>query len=135
MFLVSCLGLAGFPITPTFIGEDVIFSHIHEDQPILALFVALSLIIDGLAIINSSQGGGGVFIHGWGHNLEVANNRISANHGTLAGAINLGNGETPPVFFNVVAATSCDLKSEFRGYLSDKPRAVMIASSQRFSRL
>ncbi|CAN5482670.1 hypothetical protein BH10BAC4_BH10BAC4_08550 [soil metagenome] len=51
VFLISCLGLAGFPITPTFIGEDVIFSHIHEDQPILALIVALSFIIDGLAII------------------------------------------------------------------------------------
>jgi len=51
VFLISCLGLAGFPITPTFVGEDVIFSHIHEDQPVLALFVALSFIIDGLAII------------------------------------------------------------------------------------
>jgi hypothetical protein len=56
--------------------------------------------IDGLSILNSSQGGGGMFIHGWAHNLEVANNRISSNHGTLAGAINLGNGETPPVFLN-----------------------------------
>jgi uncharacterized repeat protein (TIGR01451 family) len=56
--------------------------------------------VDGLSILNSSQGGGGLFIHGWSHNLEVANNRISANHGTLAGAINLGNGETPPVFVN-----------------------------------
>ena len=61
--------------------------------------------IDGLAILNSSQGGGGVFVHGWAHNLEVANNRISANHGTLAGAVNLGNGETPPVFLN--DGTSC----------------------------
>ncbi|CAN5443694.1 hypothetical protein BH09BAC3_BH09BAC3_30630 [soil metagenome] len=51
VFLISCLGLAGFPITPTFVGEDLIFSHIHEDQPILALFVALSFILDGLAII------------------------------------------------------------------------------------
>ena len=56
--------------------------------------------IDGLSILNSSQGGGGLFVHGWNHNLEIANNRISANHGTLAGAINLGNGETPPVFVN-----------------------------------
>jgi hypothetical protein len=56
--------------------------------------------IDGLSIINSSQGGGGVFIHGWGHNLEVANTRISGNHGTLAGGINLGNGETPDAFVN-----------------------------------
>ncbi len=56
--------------------------------------------VDGLSVLNSSQGGGGLFIHGWAHNLEVANNRISSNHGTLAGAINLGNGETPPVFLN-----------------------------------
>ncbi|WAC12367.1 proton-conducting transporter transmembrane domain-containing protein [Dyadobacter pollutisoli] len=51
IFLLCCLGLSGFPITPTFIGEDVILSHIHENQIILASFTALSLIIDGLAII------------------------------------------------------------------------------------
>jgi hypothetical protein len=62
--------------------------------------------IDGLSILNSSQGGGGLFIHGWSHNLEVSNNRISSNHGTLAGAINLGNGETPPVFVN--DGTTCN---------------------------
>ena len=56
--------------------------------------------IDGVSIIISSQGGGGVFIHGWAHYLEVANTRISGNHGTLAGAINLGNGETPDAFIN-----------------------------------
>jgi hypothetical protein len=56
--------------------------------------------IDGLSIINSSQGGGGIFIHGWANNLEVANTRISGNHGTLAGGINLGNGETPDAFVN-----------------------------------
>ena len=56
--------------------------------------------IDGVAILNSSQGGGGVFVHGWAHNLQIANNRVSANHGTLAGAINVGNGETPPVYTN-----------------------------------
>lgn len=51
VFLLSCLGLAGFPITPTFIGEDLIFSHVHENQPILAFFISLSFILDGLAII------------------------------------------------------------------------------------
>ncbi len=50
-FLIACLGASGFPITPTFIGEDLIFSHIHENQAILALFVSLSFIIDGLAIV------------------------------------------------------------------------------------
>jgi hypothetical protein len=52
--------------------------------------------IDGLSITNSSQGGGGIFIHAWGHNLEVANNRINNNQGTLAGGITIGQGEFPP---------------------------------------
>lgn len=51
LFLIACLGLTGFPITPTFIGEDLIFSHIHENQIMLALFTAVSLIVDGLSII------------------------------------------------------------------------------------
>jgi len=54
--------------------------------------------IDGLSIMNSSQGGGGIYMHGWSHNLQVANNRLSANAGTLSGAINLGNGEVPPTW-------------------------------------
>jgi NADH-quinone oxidoreductase subunit L len=51
IFLLACLGLTGFPITPTFIGEDLIFTHIHEDQMGLALFTALSFILDGLSVI------------------------------------------------------------------------------------
>jgi len=51
IFLLACLGLTGFPITPTFVGEDVIFSHIHENQFALAFFTASSLIIDGIAVI------------------------------------------------------------------------------------
>jgi NADH-quinone oxidoreductase subunit L len=51
VFLLCCLGASGFPITPTFIGEDLMFSHIHEDQVFFALMVSLSFIIDGLSII------------------------------------------------------------------------------------
>jgi NADH-quinone oxidoreductase subunit L len=51
VFLLACLGLTGFPITPAFIGEDLIFSHIHEDQFALAAIVSLSFILDGLAVI------------------------------------------------------------------------------------
>jgi NADH:ubiquinone oxidoreductase subunit 2 (subunit N) len=50
-FLMACLGLAGFPITPTFIGEDLIFSHIHENQVALASCIALCFIISGLALV------------------------------------------------------------------------------------
>ena len=50
IFLLACLGLAGFPITPTFIGEDLIIGHIHANQFVLTSLIALNLIIDGLAI-------------------------------------------------------------------------------------
>jgi NADH-quinone oxidoreductase subunit L len=30
-FCCPVLGLLGFPITPTFIGVDLLFSHIHEN--------------------------------------------------------------------------------------------------------
>lgn len=49
-FLLASLGLSGFPITPTFIGEDLILGHIHENQFILLALICLSLILDGLAI-------------------------------------------------------------------------------------
>ncbi len=51
--------------------------------------------IDGLSVINSSQGGGGIFVHGWAHNLEISNNRVNNNQGTLAGGISVGQGEHP----------------------------------------
>lgn len=51
VFLLSCLGLSGFPITTTFLGEDLIFSHIHPEQIALACFAALSFILNGLALI------------------------------------------------------------------------------------
>ncbi|HWV29951.1 MAG TPA: proton-conducting transporter membrane subunit [Dyadobacter sp.] len=50
-FLLASLGLAGFPITPTFVGEDLVFSHIHQNQILLALFVSLGCILNGIALI------------------------------------------------------------------------------------
>lgn len=49
LFLLACLGLSGFPITPSFVGEDLIFSHIELHQIGLAFFTAFSLVINGLA--------------------------------------------------------------------------------------
>jgi hypothetical protein len=51
--------------------------------------------IDGLTIRDSSQGGGGIFVHGWAHNLQVANNRVTNNAGSLSGGITVGQGEFP----------------------------------------
>ncbi|MGB8517344.1 MAG: hypothetical protein WCD45_05600, partial [Gallionella sp.] len=54
--------------------------------------------IDGLTITNSSQGGGGIFVHAWGHYIQIANNRVRNNSGTLSGGINIGQGEYPPSY-------------------------------------
>lgn len=51
VFFIACLGVMGFPISPTFIGIDLVFSHVHEDQIFLAFFVASSYIIGGIAAI------------------------------------------------------------------------------------
>jgi hypothetical protein len=51
--------------------------------------------IDGLTIRDSSQGGGGIFAHGWTHNLQIANNRVYNNAGSLSGGISVGQGEFP----------------------------------------
>ena len=51
-----------------------------------------------MEITNSSQGGGAIFVHGWSHNLQIANNRIVSNAGTLSGGINVGQGEFAPSY-------------------------------------
>jgi NADH:ubiquinone oxidoreductase subunit 5 (subunit L)/multisubunit Na+/H+ antiporter MnhA subunit len=50
-FLLSCLGLMGFPITTTFIGEDLVFSHIYEHQFALAFLLSSFFVIEGIALI------------------------------------------------------------------------------------
>jgi len=50
-FLICSMGIMGFPITPTFIGEDLLFSHIKENQVFLAIFNALSYIIGGISVV------------------------------------------------------------------------------------
>ena len=48
-FLLATLGITGFPITSTFIGEDLLFSHIASNQVLLAFFVASSFVVSGIA--------------------------------------------------------------------------------------
>jgi NADH:ubiquinone oxidoreductase subunit 5 (subunit L)/multisubunit Na+/H+ antiporter MnhA subunit len=50
LFMLASLGMAGFPITPTFIGEDLILGHVQEHQFGLTLLISLGLILDGLAV-------------------------------------------------------------------------------------
>lgn len=51
VFLLSCMGMAGFPITPTFVGEDLFFTGLASHQWLLAILMAFSFIINGLALV------------------------------------------------------------------------------------
>jgi hypothetical protein len=67
-------------------------------NPFPSNFVCNPSSIDGLTVTNSSQGGGGIFVHGWAHFLQIANNRIYNNAGTLSGGISVGQGEFAPPY-------------------------------------
>lgn len=51
IFLIACMGLVGLPFTPTFIGIDILFSHIHKHEEILIILTALSFVFIELAIL------------------------------------------------------------------------------------
>jgi len=75
-------------------GRDTATAH----NPFPSSFWCNPSSIDGLSVTNSSQGGGGIMVHGWGHNVQIANNRIYNNQGTLSGGITVGQGEHPDVY-------------------------------------
>ncbi len=51
VFFLCCLGLVGFPITPTFVGVDLLLTHIHADQVVLVAMVALNLLFLELTLL------------------------------------------------------------------------------------
>ena len=51
VFLVACLGLSGLPFTPTFIGIDLIFSHIQKHEIPLIILTALNFLFIELAVL------------------------------------------------------------------------------------
>ncbi len=51
IFLLSCLALIGFPFTPTFLGIDILFTHMHKDQPVLIILTSLSFIFIEIAVL------------------------------------------------------------------------------------
>lgn len=51
IFVLAALGIAGFPITPTFIGEDLMLGHVTENQVMLLLLLVPSIILDALAVM------------------------------------------------------------------------------------
>jgi len=51
VFLLSCLGLVAFPITPSFIGFDVLLTHIDEGQYALIFLTAVCFILLELSVL------------------------------------------------------------------------------------
>lgn len=51
IFLLCCLAIIGFPFTPTFLGIDILFTHMHKDQPVLVTVTSLSFIFIEIAVL------------------------------------------------------------------------------------
>jgi len=96
--------LAGFPTNTVLFTQNNSSAYCNGLYP--SNFWCNPSSIDGLTIQDSSQGGGGIFVHGWGHNLQIANNRVQNNAGTLSGGINVGQGEFPGAYLQGSATNS-----------------------------
>lgn len=49
LLFLSFLGLVGFPISPAFLGEDLLLSHASSHDPWFALPITLAFVINGIA--------------------------------------------------------------------------------------
>jgi len=85
--------LGAFPTGTTLLTASNCLSG--TSNPFPTNFFCNPSSIDGLGITNSSQGGGAIFLHGWDHGVQIGNNRLYNNAGSLSGGINLGQGEYP----------------------------------------
>ena len=51
VFLVCCLGVSGFPVSPTFVGIDLIFTHVDSGQIMLLLLLAVNFLFLELGLL------------------------------------------------------------------------------------
>jgi uncharacterized repeat protein (TIGR01451 family) len=58
-------------------------------NPGLSNFACAPSRIDGVGITGGDSGGG-IYVNGWAHNLEIANNRVFGNAGAYNGGIRIG---------------------------------------------
>jgi hypothetical protein len=69
----------------------------NADQPVAATaatrnfsdFACYPSRIDGIGV-TGSDAGGGIYVNGWAHNLQVSNNRVYGNSGPYAGGVRIG---------------------------------------------
>jgi NADH-quinone oxidoreductase subunit L len=50
-FLVACLAFVGLPFTPSFIGIDLMFSHVDHDEYILIVLTSISFLVLELSVL------------------------------------------------------------------------------------
>lgn len=50
-FLMACLAFVGLPFTPSFIGLDLMYSHIDHDEYLLIIFVTVSFLVLELSVL------------------------------------------------------------------------------------
>lgn len=50
-FLISCLAFVGLPFTPTFIGVDLMFSHIDKNEYFLIAIIAISFLFIEISVL------------------------------------------------------------------------------------
>jgi hypothetical protein len=79
-------------------GSGAPGGHGYVANPYPSNFNCNPSSIDGLSITDSSQGGGGIALHAWNHNMQISNNRVYNNAGTLSGGIVVGQGEYPDAY-------------------------------------
>ena len=51
IFLIACMGVAGMPLTPTFIGIDILFSNIHTHDYFIIAFTSLSFVFMEICVL------------------------------------------------------------------------------------
>ncbi|MFM7913703.1 MAG: hypothetical protein ACKO9W_16105, partial [Bacteroidota bacterium] len=51
LFLVCSLGMTGFPISTTFLGEDLLLSHVAEGDYVRAVVLSFTFVLNGIAVI------------------------------------------------------------------------------------
>ena len=103
-------------------------SRTNPTNPFPSNFWCNPSSIDGLTIKDSSQGGGGIFVHAWAHNLQIANNRVTSNTGTVSGGISVGQGEFPPAYVQNGATPNADPGSCYTRSLF--PNNTVVANTQ-----
>jgi uncharacterized repeat protein (TIGR01451 family) len=58
-------------------------------KPGLSNFLCAESRIDGISF-TAGDSGGGIYVNGWAHDLEISNNRVYGNAGSLNGGVRIG---------------------------------------------